>query len=82
MTQDPVIARKIREARLRDTAARRSLKLPKSRRRDPKAMDYGRYHLTDALGRAVLGGAAGADLDAIEDYRKRTRILAPFKGLR
>jgi hypothetical protein len=68
MTQDPLIARKIREARLRDTAARRGFRLTKSRRRDPKAEDYGRYHLTDGQGRSVIGGSSGTDLDTIESY--------------
>ena len=68
MTQDPLIARKIREARLRDTAARRGFRLSKSRRRDPKAADYGHYHLTDVQGKSVVGGSSGADLDTIEAY--------------
>ena len=38
---------KVREARLRRKAARNGLRLVKSRRRDPAAIDYGLYALLD-----------------------------------
>ena len=39
---------KVRENRLRRIAERRGLKLSRSRRRDPDALDYGLYALIDA----------------------------------
>lgn len=44
-----------RDAKLRDAAANRGLKLVKSRRRTPGVGDYGRYGLADASGRELLG---------------------------
>jgi hypothetical protein len=41
-------ADKVREDRLRRMAQRQGLTLRKSRRRDPRALDYGRYWLVDA----------------------------------
>jgi hypothetical protein len=53
---------KVRENRLRRMAARQGLQLLKSRRRDPRALDYGTYWLVDASGVEVATG----DVDAIE----------------
>ena len=53
---------KVRENRLRRMAARQGLQLLKSRRRDPRALDYGTYWLVDASGVEVASG----DVDAIE----------------
>jgi hypothetical protein len=53
---------KVRENRLRRMAERQGLTLEKSRRRDPRALDYGTYWLRDASG----GEVATGDLDAIE----------------
>jgi hypothetical protein len=53
---------KVRENRLRRMAARQGLQLVKSRRRDPRALDYGTYWLVDAAGVEVASG----DTDAIE----------------
>jgi hypothetical protein len=53
---------KVRENRLRRMAARQALQLVKSRRRDPRALDYGTYWLVDASGVEVASG----DADAIE----------------
>lgn len=39
---------KARENRLRRAAARQGLRVSKVRRMDPRAVDYGRYHITDA----------------------------------
>jgi hypothetical protein len=38
---------KSRETRIRNMARRQGLVLEKSRRRDPAALDYGRYNLVD-----------------------------------
>ena len=58
---------KVREARLRRAAVRQGLKLQKSRRRDPRALDYGRYWLTDLqTNRGVAGDMNGCTLDEIE----------------
>ena len=51
------------EQRLRRTAERRGLKLTKSRRRDPLALDFGVWTLTDAAGRTVATGSL-QDIDA------------------
>jgi hypothetical protein len=49
-------------------AERQGLRLVKSRRRDPRALDYGVFWLRkgDDPERVVFGGTKGADLDAIE----------------
>lgn len=63
---------KVQENRLRRKADRQGLRLEKSRRRDPQAIDYGRYRLVDARHNAVAFGAASFDFEAtleeIEDY--------------
>jgi hypothetical protein len=53
---------KVRENRLRRAAERQGLTLSKSRRRDPRAKDYGTYQ---------LGDRALADLDAVEEALSR-----------
>jgi hypothetical protein len=61
---------KVRENRLRRAAQRQGLTLTKSRRRDPRATDYGTYMLTDTSTNAVVahGGQSGygLSLDDIE----------------
>jgi hypothetical protein len=52
----------VRHNRLRRAAQRQGLTLSKSRRRDPRATDYGTYQ---------LGGRALADLDAVEEALSR-----------
>jgi len=52
---------------LRRAAARQGLVLHRSRRRDPRALDYGLYWLKDGTGTAVAA-SAGASLDEIEAY--------------
>lgn len=60
---------KVRENRLRRMAARYGRVLYKSRRRDPRSLDYGSYWLTDAsTGRLILGGEWGTSLDEIEEW--------------
>jgi hypothetical protein len=55
---------KVRENRLRRMATRQGLQLVKSRRRDPRALDYGTYWLVDESGVEVASG----DADAIERW--------------
>lgn len=60
---------KVRENRLRRAAARQGLRFQKSRRRDPRARDYGRYWLTDVYtnrGIGIAGEMDGCTLDEIE----------------
>jgi hypothetical protein len=64
---------KVRENRLRRMAYRQGLRLVKSRRRDPRALDYGSYALFDAeTGQALPGAVLGArlrfTLDDVETY--------------
>jgi hypothetical protein len=56
---------KVRENRLRAAVARQGYRLVKSRRRDPKAVDHGRYYITDASDRRV---ADLPDLDAVDRW--------------
>lgn len=63
---------KIRENRLRRMAARQGYQLNKSRRRDPRASDFGGYALKDARSNTTVFGfgpnGCEADLDAIERF--------------
>ena len=62
------LAEKVRENRLRRMADRQGYRLTKSRRRDPRAIDYGSYWLADASTNGpVLGEQWGTDLDEIEE---------------
>ena len=59
------------DEKLRDMAKHRGLKLVKSRRRKPGVGDYGKFGLTDAAGKPLLGiGAQGLEASAqdIEAY--------------
>jgi hypothetical protein len=62
---------KVRENRLRRMADRQGLQLVKSRRRDPRATDYGRYALIDPFTNTIVVGATERfefTLDDVEDY--------------
>lgn len=64
---------KVRENRLRRMAKRQGLMLVKSRRRDPRAVDYGKYGLVDPYNNAWVFGIdvtqrIEATLDEIEGY--------------
>ncbi len=63
---------KVRENRLRRVALRRGLRLEKTRRRDPLALDYGTYMLIDDRTNAVvargLESGYGLTLDDIERH--------------
>lgn len=60
---------KVREIRLRRMADRQGLQLTRSRRRDVRALDYGKYWLLRD-GDAVTP-AEGVGLDEIEAYLTR-----------
>jgi hypothetical protein len=62
-----VTEQKVRENRLRRVAARRGLRLVKSRRRDEKALDFGRYWLLSRAGSVIAAGDWGSSLDEIEE---------------
>ncbi len=67
---------KVRENRLRRAAKRQDLALHKSRRRDPRATDYGCYKLVDIYTNAVVIGAGrhgriSASLNEIEKFLNR-----------
>ena len=64
---------KTRETRLRRAADRQGLRLERSRRRDPRAIDYDRYWLLDLATGDVGAGASPIgrpawDLDQIETW--------------
>ncbi len=57
------------EKRLRRWANKRGLTLRKSRRRDPRLCNYGRYWLVDNLSNVIVAGCSnGGRLDEIEAY--------------
>ena len=62
----------VRENRLRRMAERQGLRLEKSRRRDPRAVDYAGYMLIDILTNGVVLGSGAfpyqADLAEVESY--------------
>ena len=66
-------ADKTRETRLRRAADRQGLRLERSRRRDPRATDYGRYWLLDLATDEIVAGADDLDrpsmtLDEVEAW--------------
>ena len=65
----------VREKRLRRAADRQGLRLERSRRRDPRALGFGTYRLTDARTGGVVAagseGGYGLTLDQVEDYLTR-----------
>lgn len=66
-----VEAERTREQRLRRMADRQGLRLVKSRRRDPRARDYGDYHLVDVDANSIVAGEIGRihfSLDDVEAY--------------
>lgn len=72
---------KVRENRLRRAAERQGLRLEKSRRRDPRAYDYGTYYLvqgppperggTNWKARTLVSPEQGLTLDEVEAYLTR-----------
>ena len=61
-------AEKVRENRLRRMAERQRLELRKSRRRDPRAKDYGRWYIVDVEREIEAAEIGGYDV-ATESYR-------------
>lgn len=65
-------AEKVREARLRRMAKRQGLLLVKSRRRDPLAVDYGRYVIEDPESKRAVAGELGSShamtMAEVEDW--------------
>lgn len=61
-------ADKVRENRLRRMAERQGLELRKSRRRDPRAKDYGRWYIVDVEREIEAAEIGGYDV-ATESYR-------------
>lgn len=60
-------AEKVRENRLRRWAEDQGYKLEKSRRRDPRAKDYGTYRLVPQKGKPK----DFPDIDAVEQFLSR-----------
>lgn len=58
---------KVRENRIRRVAERRGLAMTKTRRRDPRAVDYGHYYLA-CDGLQILDAAS---LDEVEQFLDR-----------
>jgi hypothetical protein len=60
---------KARENRARRAAVRRGLVLRKARRRDPGALDYGRFWLDDdETEDEVFGGRWGASIEDVDEF--------------
>ncbi|MBK5267050.1 MAG: hypothetical protein JJE47_06390 [Acidimicrobiia bacterium] len=59
---------KVRENRIRRMANRQGFRIEKSRRRDPRAWDYGTYQLVGIDTNGVVFSDGGGTLDDIEDY--------------
>ena len=62
-------AEKVREIRLRRMAERQGLRLSRSKRRDVRAVDFGKYWLY--RGDEVVTPAEGVGIDDIEAYLTR-----------
>ncbi len=61
-------AEKVYENRVRRAARRQGLVLRRSRRRDPRAIDYRRYWVVNENGAPVVGGELGLTLNEAEHY--------------
>lgn len=62
-------AEKVREIRLRRMAERQGLTLSRSRRRDPRALDFGKYWLRK--GDQLVTAEDGISMDEVEAYLLR-----------
>ena len=71
---------KSRETRLRRTAERRGLILVKSRRRDPRAVGYGSWFLSDARTKHMESPEAGLTLDEVETWLEEVHHEASTPG--
>ncbi|HJR90488.1 MAG TPA: hypothetical protein VJ782_10055 [Aeromicrobium sp.] len=69
---DMALEAKVRENRLRRMADRQGLALVKSRRRDPRSIDYGRFMVVDNSTNTVVAGELNSpralDMDEVEKY--------------
>jgi hypothetical protein len=67
-----MVQERSREQRLRRAAERQGYKLVKSRRRDPRALGYGRWYIVEAERNFIVigteGGHPNMDLDAVEEW--------------
>lgn len=66
-------ALKVRENKARRAAIRQGLELQKSKRKDPMALDYGKYMLVGESGAAVFGHEPrpfSATLEEVERHLK------------
>lgn len=72
---------KVRENRARRVAERRGMTLQKSRRRDPKAIDFGGFMLVDTrTNTAVYGSSPFAFSASLEDVEAFLEIGPDEKG--
>jgi hypothetical protein len=62
---------RLRENLLRRIAKKKGLRLMKSRRRDPRASDHGRYCLINTSSNGVVFGASSGRMDASLDQTER-----------
>lgn len=65
-----MVTEKSREVRLRRMARRQGLELHKSGRRDPFALDFGRYVLIDGRGATIAGEHDGRHAFTLEDVER------------
>ena len=70
---------KVRVNRLRRMASRQGLRLEKNRRRDPMALDYGKYNLVSGKSGHLYVHVGQADLDQLEAWLSGKR---PRKAVR
>jgi hypothetical protein len=64
---------KVRENKARRAAERQGLRLVKSRRRDPRALDFGLYSLVSIETDAVVCSPRWITLDAVENHLDNPR---------
>jgi hypothetical protein len=81
VTEDDANILKVRENALRRLAERRGYQLVKSRSRDPRAMDYGRYKIIESATQAIVAGDDGRGGCAYtfaqaEEYLSASRLPA------
>jgi hypothetical protein len=81
MTEDDAAAIKVRENALRRLAERRGYQLVKSRSRDPRATDYGRYKIIETATGAIAAGddsrgGCAYTFDQAEEYLAAVRPTA------
>lgn len=68
MVATPDASEKVRENRLRRMAERQGFVLRRSRRRDPRAIDYGVYWLIDPNLNTIESAEMGMNLDDVERW--------------